>query len=151
MAVLVRARAKLAWYLQAVPHDTHDWIRGYQSLFTASPSAAKTRNVVALGAKDGFLRLVDRETHEVIYSVPVTTRIEHRARNRRRKACIPARALRRRRMERSGVQPQLDLLVVPAVDWCGVYKKDDELRFVAGQLYSADPLHGIRSTNRADG
>ena len=31
--------------------------------------------------------------------------------------------------------PKLDLLVVPTVDWCGVFKRDDEPRFIAGQLY----------------
>ena len=33
------------------------------------------------------------------------------------------------------LNPQSDLMVVPAVDWCGVFKREDETRFVAGQLF----------------
>jgi alcohol dehydrogenase (cytochrome c) len=29
----------------------------------------------------------------------------------------------------------LDMLVAPTVDWCGLFKKADELRFIPGRLY----------------
>jgi alcohol dehydrogenase (cytochrome c) len=29
----------------------------------------------------------------------------------------------------------MDMLVAPTVDWCGVFKKADELRFIPGQSY----------------
>jgi alcohol dehydrogenase (cytochrome c) len=40
-------------------------------------------------------------------------------------------------------------MVAPAVDWCGVFKKDDEPRFIAGQLFMGgsftyDPIEKSR-------
>jgi alcohol dehydrogenase (cytochrome c) len=33
------------------------------------------------------------------------------------------------------LNPGLGLLYAPAVDWCGVFKKADELRYIPGHLY----------------
>jgi alcohol dehydrogenase (cytochrome c) len=135
MVVLDARTGKLQWYMQAVPHDTHDWdVPVTSPLFTATINGTK-RNVVTVGAKDGLLRLVDRDTREQLYAVPVTTRtnVDTDPTEEGVYAC-PGMA--------GGVEwsapaliPNLDLLVVPAVDWCGVFKKDDEPRFVAGQLF----------------
>jgi alcohol dehydrogenase (cytochrome c) len=47
------------------------------------------------------------------------------------------------------LNPRTDVMVAPAVDWCGVFKSDDEPRFVAGQLFmggsfSYDPIEKSR-------
>jgi len=31
--------------------------------------------------------------------------------------------------------PALEILVAPTVDWCGIFKKADELRYIPGQQY----------------
>jgi len=135
MAVLDAHTGKLKWYLQAVPRDTHDWDLPVTSpLFTAIVGGKK-RDVVTVGAKDGLLRLVDRETHEVLYSVPVTT-IKNAEIDPTEEGVYTCPGVA------GGVEwsvpaysPKLDLLVVPTVDWCGVFKRDEEPRFIAGQLY----------------
>jgi len=149
MVVLDARTGKLQWHMQAVPRDTHDWDLPVTSpLFTATVGG-KTREVVTVGAKDGLLRLVDRETHEVLYTLPVTTRknAEIDPTEEGVHTC-PGVA--------GGVQwsvpaysPKLDLLVVPSVDCCGVFKRDQEPRFVAGQLYQGgsftwDPVEKSR-------
>jgi len=74
MTVLDARTGKLKWTFQAVPHDTHDWDLPVTSpLFTAIVGGRK-RNVVTVGSKDGLMRMVDRETKEVLYAVQVTTR-----------------------------------------------------------------------------
>jgi len=135
MTVLDARTGKLKWTFQAVPHDTHDWDLPVTSpLFTANVGGRK-RDVITIGSKDGLLRVVDRETREVLYAVQVTTRtnIEIEPTEEGVYAC-PGVA--------GGVEwsapaysPKLDLLVVPTVDWCGVFKRDEEPRFIAGQLY----------------
>jgi alcohol dehydrogenase (cytochrome c) len=135
MAVLDARTGKLQWYLQAVPHDTHDWDLPVTSpLFTAS-IAGKTRDVVAVGAKDGFLRLVDRETHEVLYTVAVTTRKNAEIDPTEEGVHTCPGVAGGVEWSVPAYSPKLDLLVVPSVDWCGVFKRDDEPRFIAGQLY----------------
>jgi len=133
--VLDARTGKLKWYKQAVPHDTHDWDMAVSTPVFATTIAGARRDVITIGAKDGLLRLIDRKTHEEIYAVPVTTRsnTEVEPTEEGVHACPGVYG----GVEWNGpaLNPELDLLVVPAVDWCGIFKKDDEPRFVAGQLF----------------
>jgi len=135
MIVLDARTGKLKWYKQAVPHDTHDWDMAVSTPVFATTIAGARRDVITIGAKDGLLRLIDRKTHEEIYAVPVTTRsnTEVEPTEEGVHACPGVYG----GVEWNGpaLNPELDLLVVPAVDWCGIFKKDEEPRFVAGQLF----------------
>ena len=74
MVVLNARTGELQWYKQGVPHDTHDWdLPVVSPLFNANIGGI-SRDVVTIGGKDGLLRLVDRETHDQLYAVAVTTR-----------------------------------------------------------------------------
>jgi alcohol dehydrogenase (cytochrome c) len=135
MVVLDARTGKLKWHLQAVPADTHDWDLPVTSPLFTVKVGGKERDVVVVGAKDGLLRLVDRQTHEQLYSVAVAQRsnVDVEPTEEGVHTCpgvaggvewsIPA------------YSPKLDLMVVPAVNWCGVFKKDSESRFIAGQQY----------------
>ena len=143
--VLDARTGKLKWYKQAVPHDTHDWDMAVATpLFSATLDGAR-REVVTIGAKDGLLRLIDRDNHEQIYAVPVTTRANTEVEPTEEGVHACPGVLGGVEWNGPAFNPQLDLLVVPAVDWCGVFKKDEEPRFVAGQLFMGgsftyDPL-----------
>ena len=61
---------KLAWYVQQVPHDIHDWD-------TAAAPALYERggkSYMAVASKDGFLHLYDRATRREIAHAETTTR-----------------------------------------------------------------------------
>jgi alcohol dehydrogenase (cytochrome c) len=149
MVVLDAHTGKLNWFMQAVPHDTHDWdVPVTSPMFTASFGGMK-RDVVTVGAKDGLLRMVDRETREVLYSVPVTTRTNSELDPTEEGVYICPGLVGGVEWSAPAYSPKLDLIVVPAVDWCGVFKKDDELRFIAGQQFlggsfTYDPLQKSR-------
>lgn len=65
---------KLDWYFQGVPHDVHDWdITQVSPIFTTKVKGT-VRNMIAVAGKDGLLRILDRDTHSVIYAVPFTRR-----------------------------------------------------------------------------
>jgi alcohol dehydrogenase (cytochrome c) len=135
MAVLDARTGKLNWYMQAVPHDTHDWdVPVTSPLFTAA-FGGKKRDVVTVGAKDGLLRMVDRETRELLYSVPVTTRANTELDPTEEGVYTCPGVAGGVEWSVPAYSPKLDLMVVPTVDWCGVFKKDDEVRFIAGQQF----------------
>jgi alcohol dehydrogenase (cytochrome c) len=134
IALDVRTGA-LRWFDQLVPNDAHDWdVTQVSPLFRADV-AGRERNLVATAGKDGFLRVLDRDSHERVYELPIT-RIEN--------ADVP--------LTREGVHvcpgieggvlwngpaysERTNLLYVGAVDWCGTYALAEEVRFVPGQLY----------------
>ncbi len=135
VVVLDVRSGKLLWHKQTVPHDTHDWDMPVASpLFSAAVGGAK-RDLVTLGAKDGLLRLVDRNSREQLYSVPVTTRSNADVDPTEDGVYTCPGLAGGVEWSTPAYNPKLDLMVVPAVDWCGVYKKDEEARFVAGQQY----------------
>src|SRR4029077_15709313 len=65
---------KLAWYYQAVPHDTHDYDLTHSAPIFETTIDDKTNTLIALSGKDGLLRLFDRDSRKLVYAVPFTTR-----------------------------------------------------------------------------
>jgi len=79
--------------------------------------------------------LVDRETREQLYSVPVTTRTNAELDPTEEGVYTCPGMAGGVEWSAPAYTPKLDLMVVPTVDWCGVFKRDDEARFVAGQQF----------------
>ena len=69
VVVLDVRTGKLLWHKQAVPHDSHDWDMPVTSPLFGATLSGKERNVATMAAKDGLLRLIDRDSQEQIYSV----------------------------------------------------------------------------------
>ena len=126
---------RLVWYRQLVPHDTHDWdVTQAGPLFDATVGGV-SRQLMATAGKDGLLRVLDRATHEVLFATPLTTRENV-------DAPITVAGTRACPGMLGGVEwngpsysPITRLLYTPAVDWCGSFKLDEELRHIPGKLY----------------
>ena len=140
---------KLKWYYQAVPADFHDWdLTQVSPLFEAKING-KMRKLITAAGKDGLLHVLDRDTHEHLYAVPVTTR---------ENVDVPLTATEGVRAcpgVLGGVQwngpafhPGLNMLFVNAVDWCSTFKRAKEFRpgmggYMGGTVTS-DPLEKSR-------
>ncbi|MFN0037952.1 MAG: pyrroloquinoline quinone-dependent dehydrogenase [Burkholderiales bacterium] len=135
MIVLDAKTGKLQWHKQIVPHDLHDWDLTVTGPLYPMKNGSAMRQVIAVGGKDGFLRAVDRNSREQIFATAVTS-IQNAD-------VVPTVAgiyacpgvLGGMQWSLPAYNPQMNLLIAPAVDWCGQYKKADELRYVSGQLY----------------
>jgi alcohol dehydrogenase (cytochrome c) len=150
MIVLNARTGKLQWYFQAVPHDTHDWdLTQTSPLFTTTING-KQHKLVAVVGKDGLLHVLDRETKEKVYDVPVTTRLNTEVETTIEgtpRTCpgVLGGVL----WNGPAFNPRTNMLYVPAVDWCGVFTRAKELRQVPGQiqmggLYRNDPVDKAR-------
>jgi alcohol dehydrogenase (cytochrome c) len=148
MLVLDVHTGLLKGYHQFVPHDLHDW-----DLTAVSPlygtTAAEPRKLVAVAGKDGLLRSFDRETRAQVFAVPVTTRSNADAAPTPTGVHACPGVLGGMQWSPPAIQPALNLLYTAAVDWCGVFRKADDLRYLRGQLYlggafSFDPLEQAR-------
>lgn len=135
MVVLDVRTGKLKWFYQAVPHDTHDWDLTQTSPLFAVTIAGKQRKLVAVTGKDGLLHVLDRETKEHVYEVPVTTRlnanIETSVEGVRTCPGVMGAVL----WNGPAFNPRTNMLYVPASDWCGIFKKAKELRDIPGQIF----------------
>jgi alcohol dehydrogenase (cytochrome c) len=114
---------KLLWYRQFIPHDVHDADLSQVSPLFTTTIDGKAHDVVCVSGKDGLLRLLDRNSHDQFYEVPITTRESVDA--------LPTVEGVHRcpgllgGMEWNGpaYDPGSNTLFVPAVDWCGTFSK----------------------------
>ena len=114
---------KLLWYRQFIPHDVHDADLSQVSPLFTTTIDGKPHDVISVSGKDGLLRLLDRNSHDQFYEVPITTRENVDA--------LPTVEGVHRcpgllgGMEWNGpaYDPGSNTLFVPAVDWCGIFSK----------------------------
>jgi alcohol dehydrogenase (cytochrome c) len=132
MVALDVKTGKLKGYKQIVPHDLHDW-----DLTVTGPiyKGKGTKSLLAIGGKDGFLRAFDRDSYEQIFETAVTTQKNADVAPTIEGVHACPGVLGGMQWSLPAYNPQLNALFAPAVDWCGQFKKADELRLVPGQLY----------------
>jgi alcohol dehydrogenase (cytochrome c) len=80
--------------------------------------------VVASTGKDGLLRLLDRNSTEILYSVPFTNRLNADAPVTTTPIRVCPGTLGGHEWSGSAYHAKLNLLVVPSTDWCAEFKKD---------------------------
>lgn len=113
----------LVWYRQFIPHDVHD----YDITHVSPIFKSKSRTAIATSGKDGMLRVVDRDTHEILYAVPTTTRINADAPASLTPIHVCPGTLGGTEWNGAAYSPKLNLLVIPSNDnWCSDIKKDTE-------------------------
>jgi alcohol dehydrogenase (cytochrome c) len=135
MVVLDLRTGKLQWYRQTVPHDLHDWDLTVTSpLYTAAVNG-RSRAVVTVGGKDGYVRALDRETQDELFAVAVAKVSNADAKPTLEGVDVCPGVLGGVQWGPPALDPSRGSLFVPAVDWCGKFKTTDEFRYVHGQLY----------------
>ena len=114
---------KLGWYQQFVANDMHDWdLSQVSPIFSASVNG-KPHNLLTVTGKDGLLRMLDRDSHQVLYQMPITTR-----ENVDGEPTVPGTHIcpgLLGGMEWNGpaYNPKTNRLFIATVDWCGTFKK----------------------------
>lgn len=135
MVALDVRSGKLKWFYQLVPHDLHDWDTTQVSPLFTTTIAGKTRRLVATVGKDGLLHVLDRETRQHVYEVPVTTRLNTDVPLTREGVRACPGVLGGVQWNGPAFNPGTNMLYVNAVDWCGTFNKAAEDRYVEGQFY----------------
>jgi alcohol dehydrogenase (cytochrome c) len=114
----------LAWYSQFIPHDVHDYDISHVSPVFKTSINGSARNVIASTGKDGLLRLLDRDSKNIIYSVPFTNRVNVEAPITTTPVRVCPGTLGGQEWNGSSYYAVQNLLIVPATDWCAEFNKD---------------------------
>jgi alcohol dehydrogenase (cytochrome c) len=136
----------LRWYRQLVPHDVHDWdLTQSGPLFDAMFRGVQ-RSMIATAGKDGVVRVLDRDTHDVLYETVVS---------RRENAELPISTTGTFVCPgiNGGVlwngpaySPDESMLYVPSVDFCGIFTRASLVRSKRGSNSVGGTFGGTRST-----
>jgi alcohol dehydrogenase (cytochrome c) len=126
---------KRRWHRSLVPNDSHDWDVTHASpLFTATVKGAP-RRLVATAGKDGMLRTLDRETHEVLYEAPLTTIENATAPVTTTPSHVCPGVLGGVEWSDPAYLPGTNMIYTPAVDWCTTFAAYEEPRYIPGHDY----------------
>lgn len=125
----------LVWYEQLVPADNHDWDLTHASPLYRTTVNGRERKMLGTVGKDGILRVIDRDSKTRVFETPVTTieNAEARVTTTGTHACPGLVG----GVEWNGptYHSGLNLITVPAVDWCATFYMDENPRFVPNQIF----------------
>jgi alcohol dehydrogenase (cytochrome c) len=124
LIALDAATGRLVWYRQFIPHDVHDYdVTHVGPLFTTIIGRS-ARKVVASTGKDGMLRLLDRDSHDLLYGVPFTSRVNTEVPVTTTPVRVCPGTLGGEEWNGSAYDRQLNYLMVPSTDWCARFSRD---------------------------
>lgn len=117
---------KLLWYKQFGPNDANDRDLSQVSPLFSATVKGKGRNLLTVSGKDGLLRMLDRDSHEVLYELAITTRTDFDK--------VPVVGgvhgcpglLGGMEWNGPAYNPTTHTLYVATVDWCGTFTKTDK-------------------------
>jgi alcohol dehydrogenase (cytochrome c) len=119
---------QLAWYYQEVRHDVLDLDLTHVAPIFDIKIGGKQRQLVATTGKDGLLRVLDRDTHQLVYSVPFTTRqnLGHPFVDAGFGPLVCPGALGGNEWNGAAYSAKSQTLFSPAADWCYQVRRDKE-------------------------
>ncbi len=117
---------KLLWYRQFVANDVHDADLSQVSPIFSGTVGGKTRNLITVTGKDGLMRVLDRDTHETLYELPVTSRTNIDAAPTVEGVHRCPGLLGGMEWNGPAYDPVDKTIFVAAVDWCGVFTRTAE-------------------------
>jgi len=114
---------RLLWYHQFVPDDDHDRDLSQVSPLFDATIGGKKRKLISVAGKDGLLRVVDRETHDQLYEVEITSRTDWDKSPTVDGVHSCPGLLGGLEWNGPAYSRATNTLFVATVDWCGTFRK----------------------------
>src|SRR6266404_545382 len=114
---------KLLWYRQFISNDVHDADLSQVSPIFSATVRGKARKLITVSGKDGLLRMLDRDTHETLYELPITTRTNIDSQPTVEGVHRCPGLLGGMEWNGPAYNPLTKTLYVAAVDWCGTFTR----------------------------
>ena len=133
LVVLDADTGKLKWWYQVSPNDGNDHDLSAPPMLFAMKDG---RSAVALSSKNGYVLVVDRSTHRLIYKTAVTTVNKPSTRTVRDAVKVCPGIVGGLEWNGPAFDIQRRALITGATDWCVMITKETP-KYVRGQSYYA--------------
>jgi alcohol dehydrogenase (cytochrome c) len=110
---------RLKWYKQFIPHDVHDYDMTHVRIIKTGK-----HTLLAATGKDGLMRMLDADSHKIVYTVPFTSRMNTEAPLTTNSLRVSPGTLGGNEWNGPAYSPALGTIFVPATDWSAKMKKD---------------------------
>ena len=135
---------KLLWYKQTLANDAHDWDMSQVSPLFEEKIKGRDARLVATVGKDGILRTIDRDSHEVVYATPVTTIKNADVPLTKEGVVTCPGSFGGVEWNGPALNHELNMLYVNAVDWCYKFTLSSEtLRHIPGRVYLGGTIQAM--------
>lgn len=124
LAALDIHSGKRVWSHQFVPHDTHDYDLTQTGPLWRGEFAGRVRNLMVVAGKDGRERLVDRDTHEILFDIPISRQENTTAEPTVEGVHVCPGLLGGEEWSSPAFDESLKLIITPMVNWCGTAHRD---------------------------
>jgi glucose dehydrogenase len=115
---------KPLWVRQFVAHDTHDWDLDQVGPLVDTSFQGKKRNLLIVSGKDGRMRIVDRDTYEVLSDLAISKQENAAVAATVQGVHICPGLLGGQEWSSSSFDPKEGIVIAPMVDWCGTVHHD---------------------------
>jgi PQQ-dependent dehydrogenase (methanol/ethanol family) len=131
IVALNAADGKIAWYVQQIAGDVHDWDTA------AAPALYEQsgHRLMAVGSKNGYVYLYDRDTHKLVSKAQVSNQANVDAPFDITPVHVCPGYLGGVEWNGPAYDPGAKMLFVNSVDWCATYKRDKLVGFKRGSPY----------------
>ncbi len=128
VVVLDARTGALKWWYQLVPNDTHDVDLSAAPMLYINSAGHR---VVAAAGKDGYVHVVDRDSHQLLFKTAVTTIENEHGRPSETESRFCPSSWGGTEWNGPALDPSLKTIFVGAVDWCLLVKvAGDPKRYV---------------------
>lgn len=117
---------KPLWSQQFVPHDTHDFDLTQTSPMMRAQSKGKMRNLIVIAGKDGRQRLVDRDSREILFDVPLSKQENTMAEPTVEGVHVCPGLLGGEEWSSPAYDDARKIVITPMVNWCGTAHRDPQ-------------------------
>lgn len=126
---------ELNWHRSIVPNDDHDWDLTQVSPVLKAGVDNVSRDMVATVGKDGILRNLDKNSHEILYETAVTTILNAEVAVTQEGVFVCPGVFGGVLWSGPAYHPAEKLLITPSIDYCAQFTADAEVEYVPGQLF----------------
>ena len=126
---------ELNWHKALVPNDDHDWDLTQVSPVLKVGVDNVSRDFVATVGKDGILRGLDKQTHEILYETPVTTILNAEVPVTQEGVFACPGVYGGVLWSGPAYHPEEKLLITPSIDYCAQFTAAENVEYIPGQLY----------------
>lgn len=128
---------ELNWHKALVPNDDHDWDLTQVSPVLKAGVNNISRDFVATVGKDGILRGLDKDSHEILYETPVTTILNAEVPVTQEGVFACPGVYGGVLWSGPAYHPAEQLLITPSIDYCAQFiaDADENVDYIPGQLY----------------
>lgn len=117
---------RLLWFHQFVPDDDHDRDLSQVSPLFDATIGGKKRKLISVAGKDGLLRVLDRDSHDQLYEVEITSRTDWDKSPTVEGVHSCPGLLGGLEWNGPAYSRASNTLFVSTVDWCGTFRKGAE-------------------------